>query len=48
MADENDVLVKLEAFLAGRHRLSLVECEALVSTVSSTQGTLIEMFKPRA
>jgi hypothetical protein len=38
MADESEVLSKLEAFLAGRHRVSLVELDALVATVSSPDG----------
>lgn len=39
MADEADVLSKLEAFLSGRHHVSLVELDALISTVTTKEGT---------
>lgn len=41
MADEGEVLSKLEAFLVRHQHVSLVELDALISTVSSTDGTPI-------
>jgi hypothetical protein len=44
MADEGDVLSKLGAFLSGRHRVSLVELDALITTVSSKEGTMVYLI----
>lgn len=41
MADETGIPPKLEAFLAGRCRISHVELDSLVSTVPSPDGTHI-------
>jgi hypothetical protein len=41
MADEGDVLAKLEAFLTGHNDISLLELDALISTVSSKEGMRI-------
>lgn len=41
MADEGEVLSKLEAFLVRHQHVSLVELDALISTLSSPEGTTI-------
>lgn len=41
MADETGIPPKLEAFLAGRSRLSHVELSAFVSAITSADGTYI-------
>lgn len=41
MAEETGIPSKLEAFLAGRSRISHVELAALVSTVPVADGTCI-------